>query len=120
MCSAIPNENAPHTFEQWFNTKCFQANPTLGVGAANVVGNAGRGIIDGPPTKRVDFSLFKNIRFGERVALQLRGEAFNVFNNTIFRNLASTSKIAITSTTFGQIFAVRDPRTIQLGAKLTF
>jgi hypothetical protein len=64
--------------------------------------------------------LFKNIRFGERVALQLRGEAFNVFNNTIFRNLAGTSKIAITSATFGTVNAVRDPRTIQLGAKLTF
>src|SRR5690349_10248933 len=104
-----PNENAPHTFEQWFNTACFQPNPTTGVGVANVVGNAGRGIIDGPPTKRVDFSLFKNIRFGERVALQLRGEAFNVFNNTIFRNLSGTSKIAITSATFGFVNAVRDP-----------
>jgi len=115
-----PNENAPHTFEQWFNVACFQPNPTTGTGVANVVGNAGRGIIDGPPTKRVDFSLFKNIRFGERVALQLRGEAFNIFNNTIFRNLSGTSKIAITSATFGTVNAVRDPRTIQLGAKLTF
>ena len=85
-----------------------------------MVGNAGRGIINGPPTKRVDFSLFKNISFGERWKLQLRGEAFNVFNHTIFRNLSGTSKIAITSTTFGQVNAVRDPRTIQLGAKLTF
>ena len=115
-----PNENAPHTFEQWFNTACFQPNPTSGTGVANVVGNAGRGIINGPPTQRVDFSLFKNIRFGERWSLQLRGEAFNVFNHTIFRNLAATSKISITSATFGSVNAVRDPRTIQLGAKLTF
>ena len=115
-----PNENAPHTFEQWFNVACFQPNPTSGTGVANVVGNAGRGIINGPPTQRVDFSLFKNIKFGERWALQLRGEAFNVFNHTIFRNLAATSKIAITSATFGSVNAVRDPRTIQLGAKLTF
>ncbi|HJY30829.1 MAG TPA: TonB-dependent receptor [Pyrinomonadaceae bacterium] len=115
-----PNANAPHTFEKWFDTSCFQANPTTGTGVANVVGNAGRGIINGPPTQRVDFSLFKNIKFGERWALQLRGEAFNVFNHTIFRNLAATSKIAITSSTFGSVNAVRDPRTIQLGAKLTF
>jgi len=115
-----PNANAPHTFERWFVTSCFQPNPTTGTGVANVVGNAGRGIINGPPTKRVDFSLFKNIRFGEKATLQLRGEAFNVFNNTIFRNLSGTSKIAVTSGTFGQINAVRDPRTIQLGAKLTF
>ena len=115
-----PNANAPHTFEQWFNIACFQPNPTTGTGAANVVGNAGRGIINGPPTKRVDFSLFKNIRFGENVRLQLRAEAFNVFNHTNFRNLSSTSKISITSATFGQVFAVRDPRTIQFGAKLSF
>jgi hypothetical protein len=115
-----PNANAPHTFERWFNTTCFQANPTS-AGVANVVGNGGRGIIDGPPTKRVDFSLFKNIQFGEKVTLQLRGEAFNVFNHTNFRNLSGTSKIAIqNSATFGPVNAVRDPRTIQLGAKLSF
>ncbi len=25
-----PNENAPHTREQWFNTACFQLNPAVG------------------------------------------------------------------------------------------
>lgn len=114
-----PNQNAPHTFEQWFNTACIQPAPTSAP-FPNAVGNAGRGIIDGPPTKRVDFSLFKNIRFSESVRLQLRGEAFNVFNHTNFRSLSSTSKIAQTSTTFGQVFAVRDPRNIQLGIKLIF
>jgi len=56
-----PNANAPHTFEQWFNTTCFQQNPTTGTGVANVVGNAGRGVINGPPTKRVDFSLLRTL-----------------------------------------------------------
>ena len=115
-----PNATAPHTFEQWFDKSCFQANPTSGTGVANVVGNAGRGIIDGPPTERVDFSLFKNIRFGERWTLQLRGEAFNVFNHTSFRNLGATSKLAVTGATFGSVNAVRDPRTMQLGVKLSF
>jgi hypothetical protein len=51
--------------------------------------------------------------------LQLRGEAFNVFNHTNFRSFASTS---VASTVFGQISAtgVRDPRTIQLGVKFIF
>ncbi|HXI25195.1 MAG TPA: hypothetical protein VNG71_15130, partial [Pyrinomonadaceae bacterium] len=114
-----PNANAPHTFAQWFNTACFEKTPTAPP-VANVVGNGGRGVILGPPTKRFDLSVFKNIRFGEKVKLQLRGEAFNVFNHTNFRNLSGTSKIAVTSATFGQINAVRDPRTIQLGAKLSF
>lgn len=114
-----PNANAPHTFAQWFNTACFEKTPTAPP-VANVVGNGGRGIVLGPPTKRFDLSVFKNISLGEKVKLQLRGEAFNVFNHTNFRNLSGTSKIAVTSATFGQINAVRDPRTIQLGAKLSF
>ncbi len=114
-----PNSGAPHTFEQWFNIACVQPNPTAPP-VANVVGNAGRGVIDGPPTKRFDFSLFKNFRLREKMRLQLRGEAFNVFNHTNFRNLAVTSKISRASSTFGQVFAVRDPRNIQLGVKFIF
>jgi hypothetical protein len=118
-----PNANAPHTFESWIantaTTVCFQLAPTTGTGVANVVGNAGRGIVNGPPTKRVDFSLFKNIRFGESKKLQLRGEIFNIFNHTNFRGITSLA-IANVGGTFGTISTVRDPRTIQLGAKFTF
>jgi hypothetical protein len=119
--SCNPNVGGPQTFEQWFNTACFERTPTAPP-VANIVGTGGRGMIQGPPTKRVDFSLLKNINFGEdgKVRLQLRAEAFNVFNRTNFRNLSTTSKIAVTSATFGQIINVRDPRTIQLGAKLSF
>ena len=112
-----PNEGAPHTQQQWFNTACFQVNPTTNSGIANVIGNGGRGIINGFPTYRVDFTMMKNFKFGETTQLQLRGEAFNVFNHTNFRSIASTN---VTSTVFGQIATTRDPRTIQLGIKLTF
>lgn len=114
-----PNANAPHTFEQWFTTTCFQLNPTSGVGFPNFVGNGGRGVIQGPPTKRVDFSVFKNIDFNEQIKLQLRGEAFNIFNHTNFRGITSTA-IQNFGGTFGVISTVRDPRTISLGAKLSF
>ncbi|HZT59023.1 MAG TPA: TonB-dependent receptor, partial [Pyrinomonadaceae bacterium] len=113
-----PNENAPHTVQQYFNTQCFQLNPPASsTNIANVPGNAPRGGIDAFPVYRVDFSLFKNFRLGESTSLQLRGEAFNVFNHTNFNGFASTN---VTSTLFGQISAVRDPRTIQLGIKLYF
>jgi hypothetical protein len=113
-----PNANAPHTLQQYFNTSCFQINPSgTATGLVNQPGTAGRGIIEGPPTFRTDFSLMKNIRFSENVRLQLRGEAFNVFNHTNFRSFTSTN---VTSTAFGQIGAVRDPRNIQLGIKLYF
>ncbi len=113
-----PNANAPHTIQQYFNTACFQPNPTVTTtGVANVIGNGGRGIINGPTTTRFDFTMSKNIRIGETMRLQLRAEAFNVFNHTNFQTFGSTN---VTSSLFGTISVVRDPRTIQLGAKFTF
>ena len=112
-----PNANAPHDRLQFFNTACFALNPTnTATGVTNVVGNGGRGVIMGPTTTRVDFSLIKNIQFSENVKLQLRGEAFNIFNHTNFRTII----VNVTAANYGQVTAVRDPRTIQLGAKLIF
>jgi hypothetical protein len=111
-----PNANAPHTQQQYFNIGCFQANPAATTPISNTPGNSGRGIIEGPPTSRVDFTMTKNINFGETMRLQLRGEAFNLFNHTNFRTIATN----VTLSTFGTVTAVRDPRTIQLGIKFIF
>ncbi len=113
-----PNQNAPQTQQQYFNTSCVQANPASAATiVANVPGNAARGVLNGPPTERVDFSLFKSFRFGEGdTRLQLRAEFFNVLNHTNFRTIQTST----TAGTFGQVIAVRDPRTIQIGAKLMF
>lgn len=120
--SCDPNANAPHTQANYFSTTCFVPNPantlnTRLAGYQNVVGNASRGIIQGPPTFRVDFTMSKNFYIGERVRVQVRGEAFNVFNHTNLRTFASLNN---TSTLFGIIGTVRDPRTMQLGAKIIF
>lgn len=113
-----PNVGGAQTFLQWFNSACFQANPTSGVAPfGNIVSNTGRGTVNGPPTQRFDFSVFKNFHFGEgSKELQLRGEAFNIFNHTNFRAIQTT----ITQATYGQVTTVRDPRTIQLGIKFMF
>jgi hypothetical protein len=114
-----PNASAPHTLQEWFTKACFQANPSAGpplIPVANVPGTAGRGVVQGPSTQRIDFTMTKNIRFGERTRLQLRGEAFNVLNHTNFRTIGTN----ITLGTYGTVTAVRDPRTIQLGAKFIF
>jgi hypothetical protein len=116
-----PNQNAPHTQQQYFNIACFQRNPAAGAIVSNTPGNSPRGIINGPPTYRVDFTMTKNIRFGENTRLQLRGEAFNVFNHTNFRGFVGVpNSLNVTSSNFGQIGSVRDPRNIQLGVKLYF
>ncbi len=113
-----PNANAPHTAQQWFNTACFQANPTAtATGLPTVPGTAGRGIINGPPTTRFDFTMSKTVRFRENMGLQLRVEAYNIFNHTNFRAIASAN---VTSGVYGQISTVRDPRTMQLALKFHF
>ncbi len=121
-----PNEGAAHTQQQFFNTNCFQAPPVIqpfSTAATSVVlfpndiGTSGRGVINGPSTTRVDFTMMKNIRFGESMRLQLRAEAFNVLNKTNFRFL----DLNVTSTGFGAVVApTRDPRVIQLAAKFYF
>lgn len=112
-----PNSGGSQTFENWFNTTCFQPNPSVTTtGIVNEPGSAGRGIVNGPPTNRVDFTLAKNFRFTESIRLQLRGEAFNIFNWTNYRALSTN----VTSGTFGQVTSVRDPRTLQFAAKFYF
>ncbi|HZG53459.1 MAG TPA: carboxypeptidase regulatory-like domain-containing protein [Pyrinomonadaceae bacterium] len=112
-----PNANAPRTQQEYFNTACFQANPAANeTNIVNLPGSAGRGVINGPSTSRVDFTMTKNIRFNESMRLQLRGEAFNILNHTNFRSLGTNRTLG----TFGQVTAVRDPRTIQLGVKFYF
>ncbi len=112
-----PNANAPHTLQQYFNTACLQANPAVTTtGVANVIGNASRGAINGPPTTRFDFSMIKNFRISESMQLQFRAEAFNIFNHTNFQTIV----VNVTSATYGNVTVVRDPRTIQLGAKFIF
>ncbi len=107
-----PNRGGAKTQQQFFNTAAFQTTfPATGI--ANVPGSAGRGTIFGPNLFRVDFTLMKNLRFGERMRLQLRGEAFNIFNRTNFAGLNTNAF----TTTFGQVTSTRDPRVIQLGAK---
>lgn len=108
-------------------------------------GDAGRNICDGPGLFQVDASLYKNIKLGSRVKLQLRFEVFNLFNttnflgtsitnggalstynpgNVVFNTGAGNTATQIVSATpagnFGQLTAARDPRTAQIGLRLTF
>jgi hypothetical protein len=107
--SGNPELSNPTT-QQWFNTAAF-AFPAPGT-----FGNAGRNILDGPGFQNVNMSLLKNTRFNERVNLQFRAEAFNLFNHPNF-NLPDNF---LGSPTFGRITSARDPRHIQFGLKLLF
>lgn len=78
----------------------------------------GRTLINGPRTYNVNTAVLKNIRFGETVRVQLRGEAFNLFNNTNFFNNTQFSNIR--STTFGQITSAGAARVLQFAFRFEF
>jgi outer membrane receptor protein involved in Fe transport len=110
-----PNENAPHTTDQWFNTACFVRRPVATTG--DRPGNAGRNTIRGPGFASTDLSLFKNVEFGGQRRIQIRVEAFNIFNQVRFNNPAAAIS---TPATFGRISSAQDGRVMQFGVKYLF
>lgn len=111
-----PNDGAPHTIDEWFNTGCFERR-ALADTAAPGPNTEGRNAVRGPGFQRTDLSLFKNIRgFGEGHQIQLRVEAFNVFNHVNYNQPGNF----IGTPTFGAITSAQDGRIIQLGIKYSF
>jgi hypothetical protein len=121
--------------EQILNPAAFTLNG-YGLGT---IGDAGRGICQGPDYREVDLSLYKNINISKRVKAQLRFEVFNLLNrvnflagslnNTFNPTTATYNADPAEATTvtgytvpvgFGQASATRDPRQAQFGIKLTF
>jgi len=96
-----------------FNTDCF-ALPALGQ-----LGNAPRRMFYGPGIQNFDLALIKHVTFDKRRNLEIRLEAFNVFNHPQFYGAGAVDG-NIVSPTFGQIEAAAAPRFIQLAAKFTF
>jgi hypothetical protein len=116
-----PN-NGPKRPSEWFARTAF-ARPADGA-----FGNSGRNVIVGPSLHAVDFSAMKSLQLTERLSLQLRAEAFNLFNRA---NL-SLPNVDFNSAAFGSISETPDvsagnprlgeggPRVAQLGLKLVF
>jgi hypothetical protein len=95
---------------EWFNTSLF------GVNQIGTFGNTGKNILRGPRSFNTDLAAIKNFHLTERVAAQLRGEFFNVFNNVNFNNPDAT----VTDSNFGRILSAGSPRIIQVAMKLSF
>ncbi|HET7114337.1 MAG TPA: TonB-dependent receptor [Pyrinomonadaceae bacterium] len=84
---------------------------------AGDVGHLSLTPVDGPGYWNVDTAVIKRIRFKERLGIELRLEAFNVFNHT---NFSVPNTLNIDDTDFGKINAAFDPRILQLSWKFTF
>jgi hypothetical protein len=87
-----------------------------------MLGNEGRGNFHGPGINNTDLTLFKNIKFTETRFLQLRLEAFNVFNHTqfLFSNSITAWEDYNAPGTFGRVTTAHAGRVIQLGVKIYF
>jgi len=73
------------TIQCWYNPAAFALPPLApGQSFARDYGNARRGSLRGPAIYNVDASLFKNLNLTERLKMQFRAEAFNLFNTPEF------------------------------------
>lgn len=95
---------------RFFDTSRFAFN------ALGTFGNSGRGILRAPGLFNADVSILKEARLTEQVAVQLRAEFFNTFNNVRF-NAPNTN---LSAAQFGRITSARDPRILQFALKLLF
>lgn len=79
-------------------------------------GNLSRNAFRGPAFKDVDLSLVKTTAVTERVKVEFRADAFNLFNRVNLYNPISD----MSSGQFGVSPAAFDPRQMQLGLKILF
>ena len=110
-----------HTSDTWFNPCAF------GIPAGGF-GNLGRNAFRGPAVFNTDFSLFKSFPVREGMNLQLRFEAFNVFNIQNYDVPATSSLIINANATqiaanAGRVNALAQgttPRQLQFGLRFAF
>jgi hypothetical protein len=103
---------AQPTIDRWFDTSAFVPQ------AVNSVGNTGRNTLHGPPQRRLDLSLFKDVPLQSGWHVQLRVECFNVTNTPSFAN----PNAALGNANFGTITSTGSsiPRQLQFAVKLVF
>jgi len=84
LISGSPNQapSGGRTPSEWFNTANFGPLGSQGLSQ----GNVGLQTNVGPPTRTLDFSIFKDFEFTERMKVQFRAEGTNVANTPQFNS----------------------------------
>lgn len=99
------------TVQDWFNGSAFVA-PT-----GYNYGDSGRNILRGPGFHNIDLGLSRRVSLTERIGLEIRAEAFNLFNTPQFGFPNNTVGVSNT----GAISSVVNPqREIQVALRLSF
>jgi hypothetical protein len=94
----------------WFNPACV----SIPTDPSQPFGNAPRNSVRGPNFWTVDFALSKQVPIAGEAKLQLRLEAFNLFNRVNYTAPSGNRSTAA----FGTITSTYDPRQMQLGVKV--
>jgi len=111
-----PNQDAPHTVSQWFNTT---NSPAFTAAATGTFGNEGRNTIEGPGYTDLDLSVERTFTLRESTRLQFRAESYDLANHANFYN-PNPSTDTYGSGSFGKISQAYDPRQLQFSLKLLF
>jgi len=96
---------------RYFETSAFELNTVLGT-----FGNSNQRFFHGPGIINTDMGVSKRVPITESMALEFRGEFFNIFNHTQFNNPNGNAS----SSNFGIVTSARDPRIGQVSAKFVF
>lgn len=102
---------------QYLNKASFALVPTYPTTGATIrPGTENPSQVHGPGNWTVNLSLIKTVSFTESMRLEIRADAFNLFNHVNYNNPNAT----ITSPIFGTLTADAGPRTGQVGARFVF
>ncbi|HEY2546607.1 MAG TPA: carboxypeptidase regulatory-like domain-containing protein [Candidatus Acidoferrum sp.] len=113
LVAPIQYQNPKTNGLQFFNQASFSNVVATGYGTAP------RNLLRGPGRTNLDMSLAKTTPlYRERVTLELRVDAFNLFNHTEFQNIDNNAQDI--GSTFGQVVSAYDPRILQIAAHLRF
>jgi len=106
------------TAAMWFNTAAFT------LPAPGTYGNLARNALRGPGTWNIDTGITRRFVAGAGRQIEVRAEAFNVFN-LVRAGVAGTGVAGVPNTTFtnslfGKVTTAADPRILQFAIKYVF